>query len=245
MSASGETTSGAPRTPAGAGRGAAWAVHILTASGVVVGFLALLAVIDGDARAALLWLGLAMLIDGLDGPAARRWRVHETLPRIDGAALDLVVDYFTYCAVPALFIYRFELLPGPIAVAGAAFILATSLYTFANREMKTADNYFVGFPAVWNVVALYMFILASPPAANLVATAALGVLTFVPLKFVHPLRVRVLRPLTLAATALWAAASLWLVAIHPAHSPWGLALWLLASAYLGALSLRRTMSGTK
>lgn len=228
------------RTPAS--RGAAWAVHALTASGVVIGLLALLAVIDGDARAVLLWLGLAMLIDGLDGPAARKLRVREALPRIDGGQLDLVVDYFTYCVVPALFMYRFELLPGPVAVGGAAFVLVTSLYTFANLDMKTADNYFVGFPAVWNVVAFYMFILDTPPLANVAATAILGILTFTPLKFVHPLRVTALRPATLAATAAWAAASLWLVLIHPEPAPWALAIWVAASIYLGVLSLWRSVN---
>lgn len=232
----------APGVPALA-RAAGWGVHILTASGVVIGLLALLAVIEGDARAAILWLGLAMLVDGVDGPLARRVRVREVLPRIDGGTLDNVVDYFTYCVVPALFLYRFELLPGPLAVAGVAYILATSLYTFANLDLKTADNYFVGFPAVWNVVAFYMFILDTPPAANLAVTFVLGLLTFAPIVCIHPLRVRLWRPTTIGATAGWALASLWLAVAYPARPTWVLALWLAASFYLGAISLWRTVKG--
>lgn len=224
-------------------RAAAWAVHALTASGVVIGLLALLAVIEGDARAALLWLGLAMLVDGIDGPLARHFKVREVLPRIDGSTLDNVVDYFTYCVVPALFIYRFELFPSGPDLFGAAFILMTAAYTFINLDLKTSDNYFTGFPAVWNVVALYMYILDTPPGANLVATGILGGLTFSNLKFVHPLRVRAMRPATLAATAAWAIASLWLVLVHPDHAPWVLAIWLAASIYLGAISLWRSISG--
>ena len=224
--------------------GAAWAVHVFTASGVVIGLLALLAVVAGDARAALLWLGLAMFIDGLDGPAARKLMVREVIPRFDGATLDNVVDYFTYVVVPAVFVVQFELLPASLAVLGAAYILATSLYTFANLDLKTSDNYFVGFPAVWNIVAFYMFVLETPPVANLAATVVLGILTFTPLKFVHPLRVRELRIPTLIATAAWSLSSLWLVVQMPAAAPWALAVWIASSVYLGLISLRRTLRGT-
>jgi phosphatidylcholine synthase len=223
--------------------GAAWAVHVFTASGVVIGLLALLAVVAGDARAALLWLGLAMFVDGIDGPAARLFGVREVIPRVDGATLDNVVDYFTYVVVPAVFMWQFELLPGSLAVLGAAYILATSLYTFANLDLKTSDNYFVGFPAVWNIVAFYMFVLETPPLANLIATVVLGVLTFTPLKFVHPLRVRELRIPTFIATAAWALSSLWLVVQIPKAAPWALAVWIASSVYLGWISLRRTLRG--
>lgn len=224
--------------------GAAWAVHVFTASGVVIGLLALLAVVAGDAQAALLWLGLALFVDGIDGPAARKFGVREVIPRVDGATLDNVVDYFTYVVVPAVFMVQFGLLPGPFAVLGAAYILATSLYTFANLDLKTSDNYFVGFPAVWNIVAFYMLVLETPPVANLVATVVLGILTFTPLKFVHPLRVRELRIPTLIATAAWALSSLWLVVQLPKAAPWALTVWIASSIYLGVISLRRTLRGS-
>lgn len=222
-------------------RGAAWAVHVFTASGVVIGFFALLAVIDGEPRAALLWLGLATFIDGLDGPAARKLGVREAIPRFDGATLDNVVDYFTWVVVPALFIYRFGLLPDSFALAGAAFIMATSLYTFANLDLKTSDNYFVGFPAIWNVVAFQMFILESPQLLNLGVTAALGILTFLPVKFVHPLRVKEWRIPTIVMTTLWALTSLWMVVIHPTDSAVAFWIWIVASVYLAAICLRRSL----
>lgn len=223
--------------------GAAWAVHVFTASGVVIGLLALLAVVAGDAKAALLWLGLALFIDGVDGPAARLFGVREVIPKVDGATLDNVVDYFTYVVVPAVFMVQFELMPAPFAVLGAAYVVATSLYTFANVDLKTKDNYFVGFPAVWNIVVFYMFILDTPPVLNLVATIVLGILTFTPLKFVHPLRVRELRLPTLIATVVWAVSSLWLVVQIPQTPSWALAAWVASSIYLGAISLRRTLRG--
>lgn len=190
---------------------AAWAVHAFTASGVVTGLLAIAALIAGDLRLALLWLGAALIIDGFDGPMARRVRVSEYAPRFDGAVLDLVIDYLTYTVIPALLIFRFGLVPDGWGIPAAAYIMTTSLYCFGNREMKTADNYFSGFPAVWNMVVLYFYIAGTGPWLNLAVIAVLGVLTFVPLKFVHPFRVVHLRVPTLLATAIWAAATFWLV----------------------------------
>jgi phosphatidylcholine synthase len=224
-------------------RAVAWAVHALTASGVVVGLLSLVAIFEGDARAALLWLGLAFIIDGLDGPLARRFEVRRRLPRFDGAVLDLVVDYFTYVVIPALFLYRFGYFPDSLAVAATAFILATSLYIFANDDMKTSDNYFVGFPAIWNVVALYVYILEPSEAITLGVTLALGFASFSTAKFLHPLRVREGRILTLLATCIWSVSSLVLVLASPDRPLVVLVPWLVASAWLGAQSLRRTFRG--
>jgi phosphatidylcholine synthase len=220
----------------------AWAVHALTASGVVIGLLALLAVLEGDAREALLWLGLALAVDGLDGPLARRFQVRRHLPRVDGAALDLVVDYLTYVVVPALFLYRFGYFPDAVALAATAFVLATSLYIFANAEMKTADNYFVGFPAIWNVVALYVYVLEPPPMATLAVTLILGLASFSNAKFLHPLRVREGRAITLAATIVWAVSSAILVLV-PGRPLAALVAWGLASAWLTFQSIRRTLRG--
>ncbi|MEX1152926.1 phosphatidylcholine/phosphatidylserine synthase [Parvibaculum sp.] len=230
---------------------AAWAVHAFTASGVVTGLLAIAALIAGDLRLALLWLGAALIIDGFDGPMARKVRVSEYAPRFDGAILDLVIDYLTYTVIPALLIYRFGMVPPGWEIPAAAFIMTTSLYCFGNREMKTNDNYFSGFPAVWNLVVLYFFIAGSGSWLNLAVIGALGLLTFVPLKFVHPFRVAALRPLTLAVTALWAGLTFWLVlASGPGLGPreaaplafWG--FWAVSLYFLG-LCIQRSVRDLK
>lgn len=229
----------------GTSRIIAWAVHVLTASGVVISLLSLLAILKGNAQEALLWLGLALAVDGLDGPLARRFEVRRLIPSFDGAVLDLVVDYLSYVVVPAVFLYHFGFFPESMALAATAFILATSLYIFANVDMKTPDNYFVGFPAIWNVVALYVYILDPPKMATLILTIALGLASFSTAKFLHPLRVREGRSLTLAATAVWAASSLILVLSLPERPGFAFAAWLLASAWLAIQSLRRTFRGPK
>jgi phosphatidylcholine synthase len=228
---------------------AAWAVHAFTASGVVFGLLAISALIAGDFRLALLWLGVALVIDGFDGPMARRVRVSVYAPRMDGAVLDLVIDYLNYTVIPALLVYRFGLVPDGFAIPAAAFIMTTSLYCFGNRDMKTADNYFQGFPAVWNLVVLYFYLTASGPWVNLWVIAGLGVLTFVPLKFVHPFRVKALRATTLVMTGAWAALTLVLVlgseqGIAPVQTmPVAYWAFLGISLYFLGLCLRRTLSG--
>jgi phosphatidylcholine synthase len=219
----------------------AWAVHAFTASGAVIAMLALTAVMEGDARAAFLWLGLAFVVDGLDGPLARRYRVAEVLPRISGDTLDLVIDYLTYVVVPAVLLARFGLVPEGIGALTAGLILAVSLYTFANRDMKTRDNYFEGFPAVWNVLVLYMWALETDPWANLAVIAVCAVLTFTRLKFTHPLRVARLRALTLAFTGLWAALSLAVVLLHPASPDAVVWPWIGLIGYFLGLTAWRSL----
>jgi len=186
---------------------AAACVHILTASGVLAGFGALLATIGHRWDAAFLWLAIATLIDGIDGPLARRFKVKAHLPRFSGERLDLVIDYFTYVIVPALMIYAGGLVPADLAWLAAAIVLMTSLFHFSDRESKTEDGFFVGFPAIWNIVAFLLFVFAPPLAVGFAIVALLGGLTFVPLKWVHPVRVRRWRPLTIAVLGLWAAAA--------------------------------------
>jgi len=222
-------------------KSAAWAVHALTASGAVIGLLSLFAVIEGDARQALLWLGVALIVDGIDGPVARRLDVANRLPRFDGALLDLVVDYLTYVVVPAVMMWQFGWLgTGWIAAAAAGWIIFSSLYVFANLDLKTDDNYFVGFPAIWNVVALFMFVLEPDPWLNIVAVAVLGAFSFTKVKSAHPLRVRDFRAVTLGMAALWVGTSFGLIWLSPGQPDlllWG---WLAANAWFVGLSFWRS-----
>ncbi len=227
-------------------KGIAWAVHAFTISGIVLGFLALVAVLKGDAVAAFMWLGLALFVDGIDGSLARKARVLEYTPNFDGRTLDNVIDFFNYVAVPALMVYWFAMVPGTLGVAAAAAIMAVSCYTFANVGMKSDDYYFVGFPALWNIVVLYFYILGTHWIINLGTIVALCVLTFIPVKFVHPLRVTDWRHVTIPMTVLWAAMSLSLILSARDRVGWGtvewieLAAWIAASVYFAGISLWRS-----
>src|SRR3954467_15574110 len=185
-------------------RAAAFSVHIFTALGAGVALIALLEAVREHWAAMFAWLGLALVIDALDGPMARRLDVVRAQPDWSGEVLDLVVDFVTYVFVPAYAIAASGLLlPVAAPLLGAGIVVSGALY-FADRRMKAADNHFRGFPALWNAAAFYLFLLHLPPALSSFAVAILIVLTFVPFHVVHPLRVKRLRGLTLTLIAAWA-----------------------------------------
>jgi phosphatidylcholine synthase len=167
----------------------AWLVHAFTASGALLALFALMAVEEGDWTMALVWLAIALFVDGVDGSMARWARVKEKAPRIDGDILDLVIDYLTFVLVPTLFLWRAELIPPPLAPWLAGAILISSLYVFARTDMKTEGGYFRGFPALWNLVAFYLFVLDARPEIGAGVVVVLVAMTFAPIHFVHPFRV--------------------------------------------------------
>ncbi len=183
------------------------AVHVLTASGVALGLLALLSACHGQWATAFAWLGAALVVDGIDGPLARMVDVKRALPRFSGEELDHLVDYATYVTVPAFMVARAEIVPEDLCIPLAALIMLVSLYHFSDTESKTTDGYFVGFPAIWNIVVLYCFVLEFRPAVSAFIIVICAVFTFIPLYWVHPLRVRRLRLLTFAVVSAWGTAA--------------------------------------
>ncbi|MGQ0559317.1 MAG: CDP-alcohol phosphatidyltransferase family protein [Sphingosinicella sp.] len=224
---------------------AAWLVHGLTASGAILAMLALFAIAAEDFRLALLWLGLALVIDGVDGTLARWAHVKTRLPRIDGDALDLIVDFLNYVFIPTIFMWQAGLIPASTAPLLAAAIQISSLYVFARRDMKTEDHYFRGFPALWNLVAFYLFV--SEPGASVGGwvVAVLVVLTFAPIRVIHPLRVTHYGRWPLVLAAIWVIATAAL--IWPEWSDAAgntlLAVSLGTASVLASLGLMRGFEG--
>jgi phosphatidylcholine synthase len=221
-------------------RARAFTVHIFTATGAALAFLALILATGGHWAAMFLCLGLALVVDGADGPIARAFDVQNLLPRWSGDTLDLVVDFTTYVFVPAYAIAASGLLPQILAIpAGIVVVISGALY-FADREMKTKDNYFRGFPAVWNLAAFYLYLLEPPEWAAVVAVAVLAGLSFAPIKFLHPLRVQHWRTFNIALLTVWAVLAF--VAIIQDLSP-GLYVTLplsLIAVYFFAVGLLRS-----
>src|SRR5882724_4700874 len=187
-----------------ASRAAAFSVHVFTALGAGIALIALLEAVREHWTAMFAWLGLALLVDALDGPIARRLDVARVQPNWSGDVLDLVVDFVTYVFVPAYAITASGLLlPVAAPLLGAGIVVTGALY-FADRRMKAADNHFRGFPALWNAAAFYLFLLHLPPALSSLVVAVLIVLTFVPFRVLHPVRTLRLRWLTLSLMGIWA-----------------------------------------
>jgi len=195
-----------------ASRAAAFSVHIFTALGAGIALIALLEAVREHWAAMFAWLGLALVVDALDGPIARRLDVARVQPNWSGEVLDLVVDFVTYVFVPAYAITASGLLlPVAAPLLGAGVAVTGALY-FADRRMKAADNHFRGFPALWNAAAFYLFLLHLPPALSSLGVAVLIVLTFVPFHVLHPIRVVRLRGLTLSLLAAWAVLAIYVLA---------------------------------
>jgi phosphatidylcholine synthase len=212
----------------------AFAVHVLTAAGAALALVGLLAAVRGAWDVMFLCLGIALIVDGIDGSIARALKVAERLPRWSGEVLDLVVDFVTYVFVPAYAIAAGGLLPPWLGAPAGIVIVMTGAIYFADRHMKTADNYFRGFPTLWNVVAFYLFVLKPPPwlVAGLVALLAVG--TFMPFKFLHPFRVARLRAVSMAAVVLWSLLAAYALVRSLEPGPWVAGgLVVLAVYFLG------------
>lgn len=184
-------------------RARAFAVHILTALGAGLAFMAMMEAVRGHWPAMFGWLGVALVVDAIDGPLARRLKVAQALPNWSGDTLDLVVDFTTYVFVPAYAIAASGLLVSHLApLVGIAIVISSALY-FADQRMKTEDNHFRGFPTLWNVAAFYLFLLRPSPWVASFAIGLLVVATFLPIRVMHPVRVARLRLLNIGIVVLW------------------------------------------
>jgi phosphatidylcholine synthase len=186
----------------------AFTVHVFTATGAALALLALILATGGHWAGMFFCLGVALVVDGLDGPMARAFEIERLLPRWSGDTLDLVVDFTTYVFVPAFAIAASGLLPHVLAIPAGIVVAVTGALYFADREMKTDDNYFRGFPAVWNLAAFYLYLLEPPEWVAAISVVVLAGLSFTPVKFVHPLRVERRRGINIALLAAWAVLAL-------------------------------------
>jgi phosphatidylcholine synthase len=215
----------------------AWLVHLYTASGVVMGFIAAADIYESDYRTAFMWLAGATFIDTTDGILARNARVKERLPWFDGTLLDNIVDYVTYVFVPTLFVWRALLVPDEWSIPVCSAMLLSSAYGFSHAEAKTEDHFFTGFPSYWNIVVFYLWIARFSPAVNTVWLVALSMLVLVPIRYVYPSRTPTLRTLTIALGVIWGV--LMIVLIRQAPNVSRVLLWasLIFPAYYAVLSL--------
>jgi phosphatidylcholine synthase len=227
------------KQPVPAAKAAGFSVHLFTASGGAVAVLALYAAIERHFAFCFAWLGLALFIDGIDGTLARAAKVHETAATIDGAVLDLVVDFLTYVLVPVVALWRSDLMPTQVSFwIGLVVTIASALY-FADTRMKTEDLWFRGFPGTWNILAFYLFLIRPPWVVSAVVLLAATALMFAPIVFIHPLRVARLRALTIALTVVWFAFAALAIFDDLAPPAWALTGLLATGAYFLALPLIR------
>ena len=221
-----------------------YSVHLFTVSGVVFSFFALLAVIDQNLPLAFFFLAVALFIDGVDGSLARIVDVKRHTPNINGENLDNIIDFLNYVFIPAFIVYRLKLVPEVFGLVSACLILIVSCYTFANNKVKTSDFYFSGFPAIWNVVVLYFYLLKTDPFLNLIIIAILSFLTFIPIKYLHPFRVKSLRKISLTVLLIWMITTVILLYFGDLDTRilnLSLAIWSMTNFYFIILTILRTI----
>lgn len=228
-------------------------VHVFTASGLVFGFLSIIATIDKNISLAFLYLGITLVIDGIDGTLARAAKVKIYTPGVDGGALDFVIDYFTYVTIPAVMIWHWALVPAGFQTLAGALVLLAGSFTFAQVGMKAEDNSFIGFPALWNVVVFFVVLLSLSAWLSLFVIGAFLILTIVPTPYVHPFRT----PLGGYEWLNWLNSALWTVSaailgyqiLHQGHNssaaqPWFI-VFIASSSYFAGISLFLTLKRIK
>lgn len=183
----------------------AFSVHLLTASGSFLAFLSLVAASEERWTAMFWWLGLALFVDGIDGPIARKLDVKEVLPTWSGELLDNIIDYVTYVLIPAFALYQRGFMGEGLSFLSAAIIVVSSAIYYADTGMKTKENFFKGFPVVWNMVVFTLFVIEPGEWVSFAVVVFAGILTFLPINFLHPVRVMRLRVLNLPIFLAWCA----------------------------------------
>ena len=236
----------APNRPAISG----YALHVMTASGAAAGLLALQAVIDNNVRGALLWLLVCQVLDGLDGPIARKIDVVFNAPRVDGYVLDLIVDYVTCVVVPVALMIRLEMLPTEFATLIAAMVLLLSALWFARTDIETEDHWFNGFPAVWNLAVPSFLIFDLTPRTVAITTVLLAISQLTNIKFPHLVRVIRWRKITLPFGFIYTL-TLFILSWNYSNengvqSSMAAEIVMIAfPIYIGAISLVRTFIGSE
>ena len=217
-----------------------FSIHVLTASGALAGLFALQSVIDGHIRAALLWLIICQILDGIDGPIARKFDVGLHAPHIDGHVLDLVIDYVTCVVVPTVLLIRMEVVEPRFTMAISGLILVTSALWFARTDQETEDVWFNGFPAAWNIVIPTFILLETSQRYAAIMCILFCVAQLTKVKFPHLVRVRALRPATYTATVVYFGAFILLSAQYPNGPQWAQNIILVGPLYFVAIVVWRT-----
>jgi phosphatidylcholine synthase len=210
----------------------AFSVHILTASGSFLAFLGVVAAAEHRFVDMFWWLGLALLVDGIDGPIARKVRVKEVLPNWSGDTLDNIIDYVTYVLLPAFALYQSGMIGEPWSFAAAGMIVVSSAIYYADTGMKTEEYFFSGFPVVWNMIVFTLFVIQASGPTALIVVGISVVLTFLPINFLHPVRVKRFRPLNLGVFLLWSLLGIYSLLMNFVMPGWALYLFVASGIYL-------------
>lgn len=210
----------------------AFAVHLFTATGSIMAFMSLVEASNKNWIYSFAWLGLALFVDGVDGPMARRLGVKNVLPSWSGELLDNVIDYVTYVLIPAFIIYNSGLLNTTLSYLSGLIIVSSSAIYYADTSMKTKENFFKGFPVVWNMLVFALFVIHPNQWLCFSCIAISAIICFLPIYFLHPVRVVRLRMINLPIFLIWCVLGI-IALLYNFHSPfWVRVLSVVTGIYI-------------
>lgn len=220
----------------------AFCVHFFTSTGILAAFASTVSLMNNQPVCCLFWLGISFLIDAVDGTLARKFNVKEVLPHINGVILDLIIDFITYCFIPALFIYKYISLPNNFKYFSLFILLMTSTYWNCNTNQKSEDYYFNGFLAAWNLIIVYLYIFTvNLPWVNFILIMIFSILSVLNVKTVHPLRVKTLIKFNIFMLILGFIGGFILLFNYPKKPLYVVLLLLIPTLYMFILSAYRTI----
>jgi len=226
-------------------RSTGFSIHLLTATGALAGLISLQAITDGHIRTALIWLIVCQILDGIDGPIARKFDVSLHAPHIDGHVLDLVIDYVTCVVVPTVLLVQLHVVEPQVTMAIAGLILITSALWFARTDQETDDVWFNGFPAMWNIVIPTFVLLGTSQKYAALVCVVFSLSQLTNIKFPHLVRVTSLRLVTYTATCIYFGAFILLSARYPDGPQWARTIIFVGPAYLAFIVIWRTFFSHK
>lgn len=219
----------------------AWSVHLFTASGILAGFLSILAINEKDWQMAMVWLIVALFIDGIDGTFARIFKVTEVLPFMDGKSIDYVIDFANYAIIPAYFFYATDLVEEAWRLPLAFLILMVSALYYGKEGMVEDEQYFIGFPVLWNMAIFYLvFVFQFNSLGNILMVITLSVLHFVPVKAAYPSRSKQFKKMNILVSAITIFTMLLVVYWYPERQVWASWIMIFCVVYFSVLSVYET-----
>lgn len=219
----------------------AWSVHLFTASGLVAGFMAILAINEKAWREAMLWLVGCLIIDGIDGTFARLFKVKEVLPEIDGKMIDYIIDFATYAIIPAYFFHEAHLVHDDWNLICTSIILLASVVYYGKTGMVTDDMYFLGFPVLWNMVVFFLFFVFHFSSAwNILFVFIFAALHFAPIKFVYPSQTSRFKMLTLINTVIFMVSCIAILWLYPERNNWWVGSIIISTGYYALMAIYNT-----
>ncbi len=219
----------------------AWGVHVFTSLGLLTAFMAIIAIDDGDWRACFLWLILSFFIDSVDGTLARLFQVEKYLPSMDGKNIDYVIDFATYSLIPAFFFYKADMVTDQLMLLSLSFILISSALYYGKTGMVEDEQYFIGFPVLWNFVVFFQFfVFQNNQTLNFCSVIVIAILHFVPLKYAYPSRTRRFFYAHLVVSVVSVAAALYTLYIYSERSVVAESLVIMGGSYFVLFALYDT-----